>query len=150
VEQLNFPEFSFRIQDVGQKKSIFDPVRKKFIPLTPEEWVRQHCLQTLHAIHGLPFQRIAVERGLKVAGLEKRFDIVAFDRQGKPLVLVECKAPEVPIKPQTLLQILGYNYSLQCPWLWITNGRDHHWAQCKDENCQPCGFPKDLELPGVQ
>jgi type I site-specific restriction endonuclease len=150
VEPLNFPEFSFRIQDVGQKKSIFDPVRKKFIPLTPEEWVRQHCLQTLHSVHGLSYQRLAVERGLQVAGLEKRFDIVAFDRQGKPLLLVECKAPEVAIKSQTLLQILGYNKSLQCPWLWITNGQDHYWAHFQGGTYLPCEFPDQLESPSIQ
>jgi len=149
VEPLNFPEFAFRIQEQGQKKQIFDPVRKKFIPLSPEEWVRQHCLQTLHSVYGIAYSRMAVERGLRIAGLEKRFDIVVFSPSGKAHVLIECKAPEVKIKPETLLQILNYNRSLQCPWLWITNGLDHHWALCQDGHCAPHEFPNHLDLPSI-
>ena len=92
-----------------QKKVIFDPIRKKFIPLSPEEWVRQHCLCHLIEHFQLPLGLIAVEREIAVHGLRKRFDIVGFAKNGSPLILVECKATSVELTQETLIQVATYN-----------------------------------------
>lgn len=131
VLQLNFPAYSFKIEEQEQKKVIFDPVRKKFIPLTPEEWVRQHCLMHLKHHYGISFTRIAVEREIFSFGMRKRFDIVAFTKNGTPSILVECKAPEVKITKDTLIQAATYNNKLDSQWMWITNGLQHAWFDCR-------------------
>lgn len=119
----------FRIQEQGQKKVIFDPIRKKFIPLTPEEWVRQHCIAHLCGEYKIPAGLIAVEREIKAFGLRKRFDIVVFASDSLPQILIECKAANVAITQQTLIQAATYNNKLDSRFMWITNGIQHAWFE---------------------
>lgn len=127
-----------------QKKFIFDRVRNKIIPLTPEEWVRQHCLELLTSNFDIPMSRIAVERQIKLNQRPKRIDIASFDKNGKPEILVECKAPEISISADTLLQIGWYNTKLDTPYLWLTNGIDHYWFQRRNDVYVKIPFPKSI------
>jgi len=120
---------------------IFDKVRKKFIPLTPEEWVRQHCIEHLHRLLEIPLGRISVERGIKALGLYKRFDIVAFNPSGKAHILVECKAPSIEITQETVLQIAVYNKTIHSGKLWITNGIQHVWFESTQGTIKQIPFP---------
>lgn len=129
MQQLNFPDYQFLIQEQEQKKVIFDPVRKKFIPLTPEEWVRQHCLAHLCAHYNIPSGMIAVEREIQAFGMRKRFDIVVFASNTNPYILIECKAPEIAISKDTLIQAATYNNKLDSRFMWITNGLKHAWFE---------------------
>ncbi|HEY9117776.1 MAG TPA: type I restriction enzyme HsdR N-terminal domain-containing protein [Roseivirga sp.] len=120
--KLNLPAYQYRLENRGGKLFIFDPIRKKFIQLTPEEWVRQHILD--HLINGLgyPASLTRVESGLKYNELQKRSDILIYDEQLKPLVLVECKAPDVALASQVVDQIATYNKICKAPLVVITNG----------------------------
>jgi hypothetical protein len=144
LETLHFPDYEFTIQIVGQKKQIFDPVRKKFIPLTPEEWVRQHVIRHLHAHFGVSFSMISVERELQFNGLKKRFDVMVSCRDRPFSCLVEVKAPDVKITSETILQASVYNKSYNCPWLWVTNGHHHAWLQFENNSLKPAEPPLDL------
>lgn len=144
MQVLNFPEYQFQIQEQEQKKVIFDPIRKKFIPLSPEEWVRQHCLCHLIEHFKLPLGLIAVEREIAVHGLRKRFDIVGFAKNGSPLILVECKATSVELTQETLIQVATYNNKLDSPWMWITNGIQHAWFAKLDGKTQWVKAPESL------
>ena len=128
---LNLPEYKFNLQDRNGKLTIFDPIRKKYIVLTPEEWVRQHFLNYL--IHHLAFPKslIKVESGLSYNTLSKRSDILVFDRNGQSLMLVECKSFEVKIKQDAFDQAAMYNKTINARYIAITNGLEH-WC-CKIE-----------------
>ena len=136
VQTLHFPDYGFRIQEQEQKKVIFDPVRKKFIPLTPEEWVRQHCIAHLIQHYAIPQGVIAVEREIQAYGMRKRFDIVVIANNASPLILIECKAPEVKITRNTLIQAATYNNKLDSRFVWITNGLEHAWFEKVNGNLQ--------------
>lgn len=133
MKSLNFPAYSFEIEIQEQKKLIFDIVRKKFIPLTPEEWVRQHVIMHLIHHYKIGINRIAVEREITTLNLRKRFDIVAFSQSGKPLILVECKSPEVAIGKETIIQAGVYNKKLDSRFMWITNGLNHLWLEKNEQ-----------------
>jgi len=111
------------------KTSVFDPVRKKWVILTPEEHVRQLILQHLIVATVYPLSLIAVEKTITVGKLKKRFDIVVYNREHKPWMLIECKAPEVPVSEKTLHQLLSYQSTVQCSYWLLTNG---HQTFCAD------------------
>jgi mutator protein MutT len=125
LPSLNFPQFSFHLREESGKLTIQDPVRRKFVSLTPEEWVRQNCIHYLRDIKHLPLSLIAVERAFNVNGQSLRYDLVAYSKQAKPILLVECKAPDVEITQKTFDQIAVYNLELQVPYLMVTNGLVH-------------------------
>ena len=110
------------------KPFIFDPIRKKNFSLTPEELVRQKLLTYLITILNYPQSFIAVEKQINFGTLAKRFDIVIYNRDFKPWMLVECKAPDVELSEKTLYQLLNYNHSLQCKYWLITNGQNSYCA----------------------
>ena len=114
--------------------AIFDEIRKKFVVLTPEEWVRQHVVQYLLLEKKYPKSLINVERLVKVNGLNKRYDIVVFQPNGEIFMLIECKAPEVAISQQTFDQIARYNLKLNAQYLMVTNGLNHYFCQMDFEN----------------
>jgi hypothetical protein len=114
--------------------SIFDAIRKKFIILTPEEWVRQHVVQFLIAEKNYPISLINVEKVLKVNGLRKRYDVVVYNSDGSIFILIECKAPEVTISQSTFDQIARYNMTLKSHYLMVTNGLNHYFCQMDFEN----------------
>ena len=114
--------------------SIFDEIRKKFILLTPEEWVRQHVVQFLLQDKKYPKSYINVEKLIKINDLSKRYDVVVFQPNGEIFLLIECKAPEVPISQQTFDQIARYNLVLKAKYLMVTNGLNHYFCQMDFEN----------------
>lgn len=124
-EKLNFPDLNFRIVEDNGKLSIFDSLRKKFLILTPEEWVRQHMIWFLIQFHEYPKSLFTLEKGVQYNKLQKRFDILVRDRQGMPYLLIECKAPNVSLSQKTVEQIFLYNKSLKAWFLGITNGLNH-------------------------
>nr|AUN37942.1 hypothetical protein [uncultured bacterium] len=134
MQKLNFPHYSFRFKNSENKVSIFDEIRKKFIILTPEEWVRQHVVRFLLEEKQFPKSLINVEKVLMVNGLRKRYDVVVFNPNGTIFILIECKAPEVKIAQDTFDQIARYNMTLEAEFLMVTNGVNHYFCQMDFEN----------------
>jgi hypothetical protein len=129
MQKLNFPTFTFRFKNSENKVAIFDEIRKKFIILTPEEWVRQHVTQYLLQEKKYPKSYINVEKLIKINDLTKRYDLVVFQPNGDLFLLVECKAPEVKISQQTFDQIARYNLTLKAKYLMVTNGLNHYFCE---------------------
>lgn len=123
-DALNFPSYSFQIQESDRKKMIFDIVRKKFVALTPEEWVRQHVLHHLIYDKAYPASLLAVETGIKFNGMMRRCDLVAY-KGNAPFLLVECKAPQITLNQEVISQIARYQSVLKVPYLFISNGKRH-------------------------
>ncbi len=123
--QLNFPSYDFRIEQQGESLKIYDAFRKKWVVLTPEEWVRQHVLAYLVQTKNYAASLLAVERSLTYNTRKKRFDILVFDKKAKPFMLIECKAPEVKLSEETLMQICTYNTVFNVPFLFVSNGLAH-------------------------
>lgn len=121
---LNLPEFKPKIQKVKGILYIFDPTRKKYLLLTPEEWVRQSLVAYLVHSRQYPQSLISIERGLKYEKRQKRSDIVVYDRMGQAFLLIECKAMYIPMDQKVLEQAAQYNHVLQAPYLAVTNGQD--------------------------
>ncbi|HWR93683.1 MAG TPA: type I restriction enzyme HsdR N-terminal domain-containing protein [Flavobacterium sp.] len=134
MQKLNFPNYNFRFKNSENKVSIFDEIRKKFIILTPEEWVRQNVVQHLIQEKKYPKSLINVEKVLKINGLNKRYDIVVFNSDGSIFILVECKAPSIYITQNTFDQIARYNLTLKASFLMVTNGLNHYFCQMDYEN----------------
>lgn len=129
MQELNFPKFAFRFKNSENKISIFDPIRKRFVILQPEEWVRQHCVELLLKEKKYPKTHINVEKGLDVNGLKRRYDIVVFNPDGSIHLIVECKSPNINIDQHTFDQIARYNLSLNATFLMVTNGINHYYCQ---------------------
>jgi hypothetical protein len=123
--KLNFPEYKFQIAEKDSKPTIFDPARMKHVALTPEEWVRQHVIQYLVTEKMVPVTLIKAEAEIRLFKTRKRFDLAVFDRNGKPLLVVECKAPSIPLSQEVLDQAVRYNMTLKVGLLMITNGLHH-------------------------
>jgi hypothetical protein len=128
MQNLNFPSYSFRLKNSENKVSIFDEIRKKFIVLTPEEWVRQHVIQYLIQEKKYPKSYLSVEKLIKVNNINKRYDIVVYHPNGELFLLIECKAPEVRINQDTFDQIARYNLKLNAKYLMVTNGLNHYFC----------------------
>ena len=129
MQKLNFPAYTFRFKNSENKVAIFDVIRKKFIILTPEEWVRQHTVQFLLEEKKYPKSYINVEKLIKVNDTSKRYDIAVFKPNGELFLLIECKAPEVAISQDTFDQIARYNLKLKAEYLMVTNGLNHYFCQ---------------------
>jgi len=143
VQKLNFPTYSFRFKNSENKRLIFDGIRKKFVVLQPEEWVRQHCVEYLIRVKNYPKSWINVEKELKINNLKKRYDIVVFNQDGSIHLVVECKAPTIPISQDTFDQIARYNLKLNATYLMVTNGINHYYCQMDFEN-ERYTFLKDI------
>ena len=126
---MNFPNYTFRFKNSENKIAVFDVLRKKFVHLTPEEWVRQHVVQFLLQEKKVPKSLLNVEKQLKVKGLVKRYDVIVYRPDGSIFLVVECKASTVPITQETFDQIARYNLSLSATYLMVTNGRQHYFCQ---------------------
>ena len=133
LRNLNFPfvKFKFKIND--NKTYIFDEIRKKFVFITPEEWVRQNVLKFL-INKNIPINHISIEKKIIVNKLNKRFDIVVFDRNGNVLLLVECKSYNVRLDQKVFDQIAIYNKSIMAKYLMITNGLNHYYFEIDNTN----------------
>jgi hypothetical protein len=129
MQKLNFPEYQFRFKNSENKIAIFDEIRKKFIILTPEEWVRQNVVQYLLIEKKYPKSLINVEKTLKINGLTKRYDVVVFNNDGSINVLVECKSTDIKISQNVFDQIARYNMTLKANFLMVTNGLNHYFCE---------------------
>lgn len=134
MTHLNLPAFDHKIIKRDGKLFIFDVLRKKYVFLTPEEWVRQHFVHFLINQYHYPRALMRVEGGLRYNNLPKRTDLVVFDRDGKPLIVVECKDVFTPITQAVFDQAAGYNYVLKAPYLIVVNGLAHHCCRIDHVN----------------
>ncbi len=127
--QLNLPAYPFKIKQETEITYIFDEIRKKFLVLTPEEWVRQHFVQFIIREKGYPRSLIRLEGGLKLNSLQKRTDVVVFNSKGEKVLLIECKAPSIPINQKVFDQIARYNIIHRIPLLAVSNGLQHYYCK---------------------
>ena len=140
---LSFPNYEFRIKNRHNKKYIFDQIRKKFVLLTSEEWVRQNCIMFLINDQKIPKGLINVEKKIKVNSLTKRYDIIVYKSNGSVFLLVECKSPDIIINQKTFNQIAIYNYEVVSDFLMVTNGIQNYYCSIDYSN-QCYKFVKDF------
>lgn len=119
---IQYPQFDFRLKMVDNKDMIFCTIRKQWLVLTPEEWVRQNFAQVLLQSQKVPSAFMAMEKELMLGDVKKRFDILVYDRNHKPWLMVECKSPEIQLDDKVLHQILRYNQQMQVSFIVTTNG----------------------------
>lgn len=143
MQKLDFPTYTFRFKNSENKPYIFDDIRKKFVVLQPEEWVRQHCVQYLINEKKYPKSLINVEKELKINNLKKRYDIVVFNTDGSIHLIVECKAPKITINQNAFDQIARYNLALNATYLMVTNGLNHYYCSIDFEE-ERYQFLKDI------
>lgn len=134
MQILNLPKFEFNIRTRAEKTEIFDGIRKRYVVLTPEEWVRQNIVEYLVNSKHFPKGRIGVEKKLIFNGMTKRTDLVVFDKNGLPQLIVECKAPEIKISQKTFDQIARYNLSLKVEYLLVSNGLNHYFCKLNSQD----------------
>ena len=127
--KLNFPDYQYSIKSKENKSYIFGPVRKKWLVLNPEEWVRQNCVQFLINEKKIPIGLLQVEKKIEVFNTVKRYDLVVFNTEKKISLLVECKSPSVKITQEAFDQIARYNTVIQSEYLMLTNGLNHFYYQ---------------------
>jgi hypothetical protein len=130
---INYPEPQFRTKREGEKEYIFDSLRKKWLLLTPEEWVRQNFVQYLIRVKKYPATLIALEKMISLGELKKRFDILVYDNDHRPWMMIECKAPDVELNENVLHQLLRYHIAVPAGYLVITNG-EHSYGWKKENN----------------
>lgn len=131
---MNYPEPVFRFKKEDGRELIFDFIRKQWLVLNEEEWVRQNFIQFLVQEMKYPLELIAVEKEIQLGDLKKRFDILVYDRNHKPWMLIECKAREITLNEKTLLQALRYHISMPASFLVITNGHfTYAWENAAGE-----------------
>ena len=143
MTSLNFPQYEFRTKTEGGRMLIFDCVRKKYISLTPEEWVRQHLINYLSTAKGYPLALLSVEKPVRYTRQTKRSDLLVSDCNGRQLMLAECKAPKVSITNKVFEQIAIYNLKIHAPFLLITNGIEHYCMSAATESA-PTIFLKEI------
>ena len=134
MQKLNLPTYNFKLKSNENKTLIFDNLRKKYVVLTPEEWVRQHFVEFLIQEKNYPTSLIAIEKQLVINNRKKRTDILVFNAQGNPHIIVECKAPSIKITQDTFDQIARYNLKLNADYLIVTNGLQHYFCQLDAAN----------------
>jgi hypothetical protein len=125
--KIYYPTWTFKIREPEkEKEEIWDEVRKQWVRLTPEEWVRQNFIQYLLLVKNYPASYMAVERKIRLGELNKRFDLLVFDQAAQPWMLVECKAMEERLDNRVLWQVLRYNMATPVKYIVITNGGECH------------------------
>lgn len=140
--KIEYPSYDFRIREENGKETIFDPQRKQWVRLTPEEWVRQNIVQYLLQIKKYPSALIAIEKEILLGELRKRFDILVF-KNSLPWMIIECKEMNVGLTEHVLRQALQYNSQLQTSYLVITNGRETYCFDLSDGKATPAiTFPE--------
>lgn len=143
LPKLNFPSYDFRLRENSSRPEIFDQVRKVWVTLTPEEWVRQHVIRWIVEEKNYPASLLAVEKSITVNGLTKRCDIVAFNKSGIPILVIECKAHDVEISQAVFDQAARYNLTLNVNLFLLTNGLKH-FCCVADHEKQSYDFLKEL------
>jgi len=144
IVPLNLPKTELKLSRIADEIWVNCLIRKKKMILTPEEWVRQHFIAFLTDHLGFPIARIAVEKSIQYGSLTKRWDILVYDKQFNPLILIECKAPSISINKDTLYQALTYQKEMQGRFILLTNGQDHSIFEVDVENQQ---FIEQREFP---
>lgn len=132
MQTLTFPAFDYQIRRQNGMMMIFDMIRRKYVALTPEEWVRQHLIHYLVEKKQYPRTLIAVEKEINLYGLKRRFDVVCYNRQAEPYLIVECKAPAVALSQTVFDQVFRYNLVMAAPYVAITNGVTHYCGRLDD------------------
>ena len=145
MAELNLPAYPANITIKDGKRNIFDPLRKKYVALTPEEWVRQHFINFLITHKGYPGTLLGNEIAITLNGTSKRCDSILFDRQGQPLMIMEYKAPSVKITSKVFDQIARYNIVLKVRFLIVTNGMEHYCCKVDYQN-KRCVCLQDIPL----
>ena len=140
--QLNLPQYNFRIKKQDEKLLIFDSQRKRYVSLTPEEWVRQHFIRFLIDKKGYPSALLAVEKQLNLNGMKKRCDAILYNPDAKPAMIIEFKAPHVSINQQTFDQVAVYNAKLKVDFFIISNGLEHYCCSVNTKTAQYEYFPE--------
>jgi hypothetical protein len=125
MQTLQFPSFEYKIKTENKQSYIFDEVRKKWLVLAPEEWVRQHLIHFLIQFKHFPSSLMQLEKQIKLNETKKRFDLLVYNNRLQPLLLVECKAPQIELSQLVLDQILRYNLEIEAQIILITNGMNH-------------------------
>lgn len=143
MQELKLPTYKFKLKSNENKTLIFDNLRKKYFVLTPEEWVRQHFVQYLIDKKKYPVSLIALEKQLTINNRKKRTDILIFNANGNPDIIVECKAPHIKISQDTFDQIARYNLKLKANYLIVTNGLEHFYCKMDFKN-ETYIFLKDI------
>ena len=134
MKELNLPQYSFKITGNEGGEMIFDEIRRKYVRLTPEEWVRQNFVRYLINAGKYPPGLIGIEVMISLNSMKRRVDILVHNRQGKPVMIVECKEPEVRIDDNVFDQIVAYNMALKTLYIVVTNGIDHYACKVDTEN----------------
>lgn len=134
LPQLNFPAHQQRLKTENKKSYIFCWVRKKYLVLTPEEWVRQNLISYLQHDLSYPLSLMKIERQVKGGTRQKRADLIICNRQGEPQMLVECKAPTEALNRETFFQLGRYNRYINAPLLLISNGMHHYCCTLNANN----------------
>jgi hypothetical protein len=143
MQTLNLPAAGLKFRDQNGHPEVFDEFRKKYVVLTPEEWVRQHFIHYLVNEKHVPASLIHVEASLKYNRLAKRSDVLVYSRSGNPCLIVECKAPEVKITQAVFDQVAMYNMTMKVDYLVVTNGMEH-FACIIDHEKRTYGFLKEI------
>jgi len=142
MQKLNLPDYQFTTKVEAGKTLIFDEIRKKYLILTPEEWVRQNFIKYLIDEKHYPKSLVAIEKQIIFNGLLKRCDAVVYNRNGEPKAIIEFKAPEVKISEKVFEQISKYNYKLKVEFLIVSNGLQHFCCKVDFENFKTSFFPE--------
>lgn len=140
--KINYPPQDFRIKEESGKEWIFDEMRKQWVRLTPEEWVRQNMLQYLVQVKKYPATLIAVEKEIALGELRKRFDILIY-KDSRPWMIIECKEMNVPLTESVMKQVLNYNITIKADFILITNGTDNYGFALQNGTAEQI-----FELPG--
>jgi hypothetical protein len=140
--QLNLPSYNFNIKKNKDKLLILDSQRKRFVTLTPEEWVRQNFIQFLILDKNYPGALIAVESQLEINGMKKRCDAIIYNREGQPLIIVEFKSPSIAISQKTFDQAAVYNSKLNVTYFMISNGIEHYFCRIDKQKMSYDFFPE--------
>ena len=142
LPRLNFPPIRLRARRRGEGIEVWDDRRGIYLLLTPEEWVRQHLIAYLVSACGVQAKRIVVEYAVPLNGQPQRADVVVVGDGGEPVLLAECKAPDVPVGERTLAQAVRYNSVLGARWIILTNGLKHYCWEFREGRYEPlAGFP---------
>ena len=126
MQELNLPSYQFRLRKENEQFQIFDEIRKKYVALTPEEWVRQHFIMFLVQEKQVPASLMILEKQIIMNTMSRRPDILVHNKQGEPVMIIECKAPEIEISQDAFDQIARYNSVIAAPYLTVTNGMRHY------------------------
>lgn len=142
--QLNLPLYNFNTKKNGEKLLIFDSLRKKYVKLTPEEWVRQNFIQFLIQEKNFPAALIAIETQILINGMKKRCDAIVYDNHMNPFIIIEFKSPSIPITQETFDQVAVYNFKLNVDSFILSNGYQHFFCR---RNSSITGYEIDADIP---